>query len=451
MRADMHTLDRTHDPAARSWLASANEDGSDFPIQNLPFGVFRPAGSNEAMRCGVAIGDQVIDLLALASDGVLRGAAGDAAGSLSAPALNDFMRLGPEAWRAFRHELFSLLLHSPATPADLAARVRQCLVPLADIEHAVPAHVGDYTDYYTSIHHARNISGLLGLGGDLPPNFQWVPTAYHSRVSSIGVTGQQVRRPHGQVLRPETKEPAYVPTARLDYELELAIYIGTGNELGTPIDIADAGDHVFGLSLLNDWSARDIQAWEITPLGPFHAKNFATTVSPWIVTMDALAPFRTSWSRPAGDPQPLSYLDDPADRESGAFDIQLEVAIETALARTSGNAPSVVSRTSFRHQYWTIAQMVTHHAAGGCNLQPGDILGSGTVSGPGRSEAGALMELAMAGREPITIGSETRSFLEDGDRVIFRGRCEKPGRAGLGFGANHGLVLPALDLRAAQR
>jgi fumarylacetoacetase len=440
----MHALDRTHDPETRSWLESANTGDTDFPIQNLPFGVFRRAASEETMRGGVAIGDQVIDLQALASTEVLEGTARLAAYACAAPALNGLFELGPTAWRELRHALFDLLKEPSDKRTEAASRLRQCLVPQEDVVHGVPARIGDYTDFYTSIHHARTISGLLGLGGDLPPNFQWVPTAYHGRVSSIDVSGQRVRRPHGQVLKPGSKTPVYAPSERLDYELELGIYIGVSNDLGEAIDIADASAHVFGLSLLNDWSARDIQAWEIKPLGPFHAKNFATTVSPWIVTMDALAPFRMPWSRPAGDPQPLPYLADQGDRDFGAFDIQLEVAIETARQRGSGSKPSTVSRTSFRHHYWSIAQMVTHHAAGGCNLQSGDLLGSGTISGPGRSEAGALMELALAGKEPVPLdGGETRSFLADGDRVIFRGRCERPGRAAIGFGINHGEILPA--------
>ncbi len=441
----MNRLDHTHDPSAVSWLASANVDGGDFPIQNLPFGVFRRRGSSETMRGGVAIGDSVLDLAALARSRVLDGAAQTAAEACASPTLNAVLALGPMSWRALRHALFGLLHRDVESgmPERVTA-LRRCMVAQSDVEHAVPARIGDYTDFYTSIHHARTISGLLGLGGELPPNFQWVPTAYHGRVSSIGVSGQAVRRPHGQILPADARQPVYAPSERLDYELELGIYIGVGNALGETVDIADADSHVFGLSLLNDWSARDIQAWEMTPLGPFHAKNFATTVSPWIVTMDALAPFRVPWSRPASHPQPLAYLDDTDVRAAGAFDIRLDVAIETARHRQAGHGPRTVSRTSFRHHYWTIAQMVAHHAAGGCNLRPGDLLGSGTISGPDRSEAGALMELALAGKEPVSLGNgETRSFLADGDRVIFRGRCEHDGRIGIGFGLNHGEVVPA--------
>ncbi|WP_077003300.1 fumarylacetoacetase [Variovorax sp. KK3] len=443
----MRTIDRTHDAAATSWLASANTVGTDFPIQNLPFSVFRRAVSREALRGGVAIGGEVLDLAALGRTQCLDGLALQAARACAAPVLNDFFALGPAAWRTLRGALFDLL-HEGAvarSPSNVEA-VRDCLVPQSDVEHALPVRIGDYTDFYTSIHHARTISRLLSPNGEVPRNFQWVPTAYHGRVSSIGVAGQQFRRPYGQALRDGSSTPEYGPCRQLDYELELGIYVGAGNALGERIALSRAEDHVFGISLLNDWSARDIQAWEMAPLGPFHAKNFATTVSPWIVTMDALAPYRQPWSRPAADPQPLPYLESESHRAEGALDIRLEVSIETRRMRDARVPPEPMSRTTFHHHYWSIAQMVTHHTAGGCNLQPGDLLGSGTISGPEPAEAGALMELALAGRKPVQLGNgERRSFLEDGDAIFFRGWCEREGFRRIGFGVNHGMVLPALS------
>jgi fumarylacetoacetase len=442
----MREIDHTHDAAAASWLESANASHTDFPIQNLPFSVFRAAGTDAPFRGGVAIGDQVLDLAALARTPLLSGVALQAARACTAPVLNDFFTMGPAAWRALRHALFALLHQDNAAHAEA---VRACLHPQSAAEHTVPARIGDYTDFYTSIHHARTISRLLDPKGDLPRNFQWIPTAYHGRVSSIGVAGQTFRRPYGQSMAEGATAPEYAPCRRLDYELELGIYVGIGNAPGERIALSRAEEHVFGICLLNDWSARDIQAWEMAPLGPFHAKNFATTVSPWIVTMDALTPYRLPWTRPAGDPQPLPYLESDAHRAAGALDIRLEVAIETERMREAVLPAKTLSRTSFSHHYWSIAQMLTHHAAGGCNLQTGDLLGSGTISGPELAEAGALMELALAGRQPVDLGNgERRSFLEDGDTIIFRGWCEREGFGRIGFGLNHGRVLAALPWSA---
>jgi len=434
-------LDATHDPAARSWLDAAHAPGCDFPLQNLPHAVFRRAGSNEAFRGGVAIGDQVIDLQALLQAGVFEGLATTAAGAAAQSTLNDFFAQGPAAWKALRHALFALL--KEGTPAD-TARVRRALVPMAEVAYTVPARIGDYTDFYTSIDHALNISRLMNPQGDVTPNFRWIPTAYHGRVSTIGVSGQQFRRPMGQTLAPGASAPAFHACARLDYELELGIWIGQGNAAGEPIALAQAEQHIFGICLLNDWSARDIQFWEMAPLGPFLAKNFATTISPWIVTMEALAPYRTPWTRAAGEPQPLPYLESEANRASGALDIRLEVWLESERARAAGRGPSRLSSTSFRHQYWTPAQMVTHHTVGGCSLMPGDLLGSGTISGPGPGEAGAIIELTRAGQSPVALADgEERGFLQDGDAVLLRGWCEKPGAARIGFGESRGTVLPA--------
>jgi fumarylacetoacetase len=438
----MNALNRTHDVTARSWVESANAAGCDFPVQNLPHAVFRRAGSTEAFRGGVAIGDQVLDLAALVSKQQLDGPALDAARVAALPALNDFFALGNGAWKALRHALFDLLKHG--APGANVQAVRDCLVPQAEVEYTVPARIGDYTDFYTSIDHALNISRLMNPDGDVTPNFRWIPTAYHGRVSTIGVSGQRFHRPMGQAMAPGAKAPTYQACARLDYELELGVWIGTGNAQGEAIPLERAGEHIFGICLLNDWSARDVQFWEMAPLGPFLGKNFATTISPWIVTMEALAPYRQAWTRAASDPQPLPYLESAANRESGALDIRLEVWLESEKARKDKTGPSRLSATSFRHQYWSVAQMVAHHTMGGCSLNPGDLFGSGTISGPGAGEAGAIIELARAGQSPVTLANgEQRSFLEDGDAVLLRGWCEKPGHARIGFGESRGTVLPA--------
>ncbi len=437
-------LNHTHDPAARSWLESANTAGCDFPIQNLPFGVFRRAGSCEAFRGGVAIGDQVIDLAALASSGALQGLAAQAATAASQPALNDLLAQGPSAWSALRHALFDAL-KSGANGAATQA-VRSSLVPQSAIELTLPTRIGDYTDFYTSIHHARNVGRVMRPDDPLTPNFQWLPIAYHGRASSVVVSGTPFRRPMGQAMAPGAKAPTYGACRRLDYELEMGFYVGPGNAQGEPIPLAQAEQHIFGMCLLNDWSARDHQFWEMAPLGPFLGKNFCTSVSPWIVTLEALAPYRVPFAHPADEPQPLPYLDTPANREQGGVDVQLEVRLQSAQNRAKGLDGDRLSATSFRHQYWTIAQMLAQHTVGGCNLQSGDLLGTGTISGPTYEEAGAIVELSKGGTQSIPLAStgETRTFLEDGDTVILRGWCEKPGAARIGFGECRGQVLPAI-------
>ncbi len=311
----------------------------------------------------------------------------------------------------------------------------------------MPAHIGDYTDFYTSVHHATNVGRLFRPDNPLMPNYKWVPIGYHGRASSIGVSGQRFLRPMGQTMPPGAQQPSLGPSRRLDYELELGAFIGRGNATGEPITMAEAESHIFGLCLLNDWSARDLQAWEYQPLGPFLAKNFATTISPWIVTLEALAPYRVPFVRPVNDPQPLPYLDSPTNREGGSIDLQLEVLLETPRMREQGGTPATLSRTSYRHAYWTLAQMVTHHTVNGCNLQPGDLLGSGTLSGPTLEQAGALIELTAGGRQPLALpDGDTRTFLEDGDCVVLRGWCERAGAARIGFGECRGTVLPALGL-----
>ena len=436
----MPTLNETHDPALRSWVDSANQANSDFPVQNLPFAVFRHQGSAETFRGGVAIGDQILDLAATAASGTFTG---DAAGVLQAAAgetLNALMALGQPAWSALRLALSRALRVGSAEQDRLAS----CLVPQLDAEFAVPARIGDYTDFYTSVYHATNIGRQFRPDNPLLPNFKWIPIGYHGRASSIGVSGQAFPRPVGQTMPPGATEPSFGPCKRLDYELELGVFVGGGNALGQPIAITEAEASVFGLCLLNDWSARDIQAWEYQPLGPFLSKNFATTISPWIVTLEALAPYRVAFTRPEGDPQPLPYLEAPANRAQGAIDVQLEVLLQTQAMREQGQGAARLTRTSYRHAYWTVAQMVAHHTVNGCNLAPGDLLGTGTLSGPTLDQAGALIELTVGGKQPLTLpNGQTRGYLEDGDAVVLRGWCEKAGAARISFGECRGTVLPA--------
>ncbi len=436
----------THEIKARSWLASANAAGCNFPIQNLPLAMFAEKDKYPRWRAGVAIGDQVLDLAALHNKKLLTGLAAAALETAAVPSqqvmgLNAFMATGPEVWQALRHGLFALL--SSDTTPDTQATVQTCLVPQANAVYRVPAQVHNYTDFYTSIHHARNVGRIARPDDPLTANFQWIPIAYHGRASSVVVSGTPFKRPMGQSMPPGAKTPVYGPCARMDFELELGLFIGTGNAMGEPIALAEAEAHMFGVCLLNDWSARDIQFWEMAPLGPFLGKNFCTSISPWIVTMEALAPYRLPFTRPADEPQPLAYLDGEANRAQGTLDIQLDVLLESAQMRAQGQAPSTLTKTSFRHQYWTFAQMVTQHTMGGCNLQSGDLLGSGTISGPTPDQAGAIIELTKGGKEPITLANgEQRAFLQDGDAVTLRGWCERDGFARIGFGENRGEILP---------
>jgi fumarylacetoacetase len=441
----MTPLDHTHDPAARSWVASANVPGCDFPIQNLPFAVFRQQGSDEPFRGGVAIGDQIVDLARLALSGSMDGLAQEAALAGAQPQLNALMAMGPQAARALRHALFDLLKETADGAA--VARLRSCLTPQAAAQYALPVRVANYTDFYTSIHHARNVGHMIRPDQPLSPNFQWLPIAYHGRASSVVPSGTDFHRPLGQAFPAGAAAPVFGPCARLDFELEMVAYVGRGNALGERVPLAQAEEHIFGMGLLNDWSARDHQFWEMAPLGPFLGKNFCTSVSPWVVTMDALAPFRVpAVARPAGEPQPLPYLADEANQRAGGIDVQLTVGLESHLHRERGLPAAEITRTSFRHQYWTVAQMLTQHTVGGCNLQSGDLLGTGTISGPTQAEAGAIVELSLGGTRPLTLAGtgEERRFLEDGDAVVLRGWCEAPGAARIGFGECRGTVLPAL-------
>ncbi|MEP6546601.1 MAG: fumarylacetoacetase [Gammaproteobacteria bacterium] len=438
-------LNVTHDPRARSWLESANQIDCDFPIQNLPFAVFRRRGSAEPFRGGVAIGDQIIDLAALSQSDLFAAgaaAAGAAAGigACTQPSLNALMQLGSQVLSSTRRALFeSLLAGSP-----LQSVVQNCLMAQRDAEYSLPAQIGDYTDFYTSIYHATAVGRMMRPDHPLLPNYEWVPIGYHGRSSSIGVSGQCFRRPSGQRLAAGTGQPVVGPSRRLDYELELGVFVGAGNAAGAAIPMADAETHIFGMCLLNDWSARDLQAWEYQPLGPFLAKNFATTISPWIITLEALAPFRVPYIRPEGAPAPLPYLDSPGNRDTGAIDIRLEALIQSAAMRERSDPPHRLSSTSYRHAFWTIGQLVTHHTVNGCNLRAGDLLGTGTQSGPTPPEAGSLLELSAGGSRAIQIGAnEFRTFLEDGDTVNLRGWCEKSGAVRIGFGSAQGRVLPA--------
>ena len=431
----MTTLtDATHDPKLRSWVASANEPGCDFPVQNLPYGRFRRAKSDEAWRVGVAIGDQILDLQRAAQEAPW----GDGVHELLAPLaegdLNAFMALGAKAWKTVR----SALSHALAEGSDQGPFLELCLVPQAQAEMALPCRIGGYTDFYTGIHHATAVGKLMRPDNPLLPNYKWVPIGYHGRTSSIGIGGT-IRRPLGQT-RSSGEVPHFGPSQRLDYELELGLVVGSGNDLGKPVGMAEAEDRLFGMVLLNDWSARDVQGWEYQPLGPFLAKNFATSISPWVVTMEALAPFRRPFTRPEGDPQPLPYLDSPFNREAGAFDIALEVWLKTPKMAKAAR----LSQSNALDAYRTAAQQLAHHTVNGCNLQTGDLLGTGTLSGPQPGQGGSLLELSRGGQQPLVLpGGETRSFLEDGDSVALRAFCEAPGAVRIGFGSVTGTNAPA--------
>ena len=433
-------IDHTHDPAACAWVASANEAQADFPIQNLPYGLFRRAGHNESWRVGVAIGDQILDLRLAASAGRWETPVEVSLQDLANGDLNAFMARPRAAQRALRHALFAALVEGSPQQKALSA----CLVAQSAVEMAVPCRIGDYTDFYTGIHHAVAVGKLFRPDNPLLPNYKWVPIGYHGRASSIGVSGQQVRRPWGQLKSPDADAPVFAPCKRLDYELEMALFVGAGNALGEPVAMAQAEAHMFGMCLLNDWSARDLQAWEYQPLGPFLAKSFASTISPWIVTLDALAPFRCAFERPEVDPQPLPYLDSAQNRSHGAMDIELEVWLQTAAMREQGQAAVRLSRSNFRHAYWTLAQMLSHHASNGCNLQPGDLMGTGTLSGPNADEAGSLLELSAGSKQALKLpNGETRIFLQDGDTVTLRAAAERAGARRIGFGDCAATVVAA--------
>ncbi|WP_299203169.1 fumarylacetoacetase [uncultured Amphritea sp.] len=434
----MFVLNETHNPDLRSWVSAANLPDSDFPIQNLPFAVFRRKGAGELYRGGVAIGDQVLDLTAARA--AFSGDAGTGAQACSQPTLNHFMSLGAPVWSALRLALSRVLREGAPEQGFLES----CLISQSDVEYSLPCTIGDYTDFYTSVFHATRVGSLFRPDNPLLPNYKWVPIGYHGRSSSIDISGQTFKRPQGQTKAPDADQPSVGPCKRLDYELEVGIYIGQGNALGEPIMLDDSDQHVFGFCLFNDWSARDIQAWEYQPLGPFLAKNFASTVSPWIIANEALLPYRAAFKRDAEDPQPLPYLSSVKNSQEGALDIKLEVLLQTQTMRDKGEQPVKVSDSNFVYSYWTVAQMVAHHTVNGCNLRPGDFFGSGTQSGPEHEQGGSLLELSRGGKESITLpNGEQRTFLEDGDTVVMRGFCEKQGAARIGFGEVASTVLPA--------
>jgi len=435
-------LDETHDVGIGSWIGSAQRAEGDFPLQNLPLGVFRRRGVVDP-RIGTAIGDRILDLHRAAAVGALTLDPG-LHEAVQARTLNPLMSRGRKALRTVRSALHALLREDSRLPRP----PDECLVPLGEADLLLPADIGDYTDFYASIHHALNVGTMLRPDQPLLPNYKWVPVGYHGRASSIVPSGTPVRRPLGQQREEGAPAPVLALTRALDYECEVGAWVGRGNPLGQRVSIGEAEEHLAGLSLVNDWSARDVQRWEYQPLGPFLAKSFATTVSPWIVTLDALEPFRTALAeRPSGDPAPLPYLDEGETRGRSGFAIELEVWLSSARMREDGVAPCRLSRGNFDQMYWTPAQLVTHHASNGCNLRPGDLLASGTVSGPTRESRGCLLELTWGGSEPITLPTgEQRRFLEDGDEAIIRGRCAREGFAAIGFGECRGIVLPAEEI-----
>jgi fumarylacetoacetase len=443
----IYEINETHDPNLKSWVESANSPDTDFPIQNLPFCMYFPASADEEFeppRMAVAIGEQVFDLLGAQLDGLFGKRFDQIFVGLDefAP---DFIAsmFGPEHLCELRRAAMDIL--NANAPQEIRRKAKEYLVPMNSVEPDLPFHIADYTDFYCSIYHATNVGSMFRPDNPLLPNYKYVPIGYHGRASSIVVSGTDIRRPHGQNRSDAEKPPVFIPAKSLDYEMELGFFVGRGNELGTPIDIKDAEDHIFGVCLVNDWSARDIQAWEYQPLGPFLAKNFATSVSPYVVTMEALAPFRSAaFARDAGDPQPLDYLNDPQNQRFGGLDINLEVYIQTEKMREERIEPHLLSRSNTKDLYWTIGQMLTHHASNGCNLQAGDLMATGTVSGKEKSERGCLLELTWRGTEPLELPSgETRRFLEDGDEIIMKGYCEREGFRRIGLGECRGRIIPA--------
>ena len=441
----MIELDATHDPKRTSWVDSANAPDTDFPIQNLPFGIFSSDLSTPAVsrHFGIAIGASIFDVTRAKQLGLLEGLAAKAADLASTGTLNALFAQGRAPARELRKQVAALLDDKSAEGARARALRERLLYPVSACELHLPTAVGNYTDFYSGIHHAIAAGSLLTPENPLPANYKWVPIAYHGRASSVRPSGTQIRRPHGQQGGAADRAPTFGPSQRLDFELEMGFYVGTGNALGEPVPVAQAGDHIVGFSLLNDWSARDVQRWEMFPLGPFLSKNFGTSVSPWVVTADALAPFRMpAMERPASDPQPLAYLHDPVDRRHGGIDVDLSVKLSTDAMRAAGIPATQIIHSNAQYLYWTPAQMLAHHTSGGCDLLPGDLIGTGTISGPTRDQLSSLLELTFGGTQPVTLpNGEQRAFLQDGDEITFNGRCQRAGFVTIGFGSCVGRIV----------
>lgn len=426
-----------------SWVDSANDPANDFPIQNLPYGIFTISGGG-APRVGVAIGRHVLDVSEAARAGLIPPS--PALEACARATLNPLMQLDRRDQTALRSALAELLDRDSDTGLRAAKLRERILRPMSDASMHLPVTVGDYTDFYASIHHATNVGSMFRPDNPLLPNYKYVPIGYHGRASSIVVSGTPVTRPSGQTLAPDADAPSFGPSRMLDYESELGLFVGQGNVLGEVIALSDAEDRVFGYCLVNDWSARDIQSWEYQPLGPFLAKNFATTISPWVVTADSVGPYRIpAATRPKGDPAPLPYLNTKENQLRGGLDATLEVFLSSARMRAERISPMLVSRAPFSLMYWTMAQMLTHHASNGCNLRAGDLIASGTVSGPSTKEMGCLLELTKRGANPLQLPSgESRKFLEDGDEVVMKGYFQSAASPRIGFGECSGMILPAI-------
>jgi len=435
-------VNKTHDPALTSWIESANSPDTDFPIQNLPFGVFSRKGDSER-RVGVAIGDQIVDIGESLSANLWSGKARDVARWCDRPSLNELMQAPRDSLSQFRERLSELLTGTPGDDSVINPLPPGALVPMADAVMFRPAEIGDYTDFYASIYHATNVGKIFRPDSPLLPNYKYVPIGYHGRASSIIMSGTEVTRPNGQMLSNGAKDPTFGPTQMLDYEAEVGFFVGRGNDLGKPVPIDQAEERLFGICLVNDWSARDIQSWEYQPLGPFLSKSFATTISPWVVTWEALEPYRVpGFFRPPGDPQPLAYLNSEKDRNEGGIDLTIEVYIRSMLMREGRLRPSRLSTASLADMYWTAAQMVTHHTSNGCNLRPGDLFASGTISGPDKGSQGCMLELTKRGTEPVVLPTgEERKFLHDGDEIILRAYLQREGAARIGLGECAGLIV----------
>lgn len=431
----MPELNETHDPTLTSWIDSANEAEADFPVQNLPLGVYTDPKTGVG-KVGIAIGDKILDVTAARAKGVIGGVADDAAGACAGDTLNELMALGGRHWSALRATASRALRDDTEEGEAAQAVADEILLAQADVAMRLPARIGDYTDFYSSIFHATNVGKMLRPDNPLMPNYKHIPIAYHGRASSIVASGETVKRPVGQTKASDADDPSFGPSMAFDYETEVGFFVGPGNPLGQPISMSEAEDHIFGLCILNDWSARDIQAWEYQPLGPFLAKSFASHISPWVVTIEALAPFRCgAYDRPDGDPAPLPYLSSSENEANGGFDVQIEVSISSEQMRDAGTPPQVLAVTNMQHLYWTIFQMLTHHTSNGCNLRPGDMMGTGTISGPTEDALGSVLEITKRGAEPVSLPSgEERRFLADGDELIMRAWCDAVGARRIGFG-----------------